>query len=245
MPTIGFPLLLIPLAIYNIVVFLMPGVAFTAPLATVRLISGTEWPVTLGDALLAVSLLLLLFEVIKATRPGAKYLTDHLLSLLAFGGALAEFVLLSPFGTSTFFLLTALTAVDFLAGAASALRHRRYRAVDEIPADHHDMPRGDALERPIADEPAGSWGPEPLQREAARPEPPRPVSPVVPPPAAPQASAPAVVPPVEQIVPAVHEAARDEAKPARKISDWSVADLVHDADPGDTRPPSGKPPSAS
>ena len=33
LPTmIGFPLLLIPFAIYNIFVFLMPGVAFTAPI---------------------------------------------------------------------------------------------------------------------------------------------------------------------------------------------------------------------
>ena len=29
---VGFPLLLIPLAIYNIIVFLMPGVSFTDPL---------------------------------------------------------------------------------------------------------------------------------------------------------------------------------------------------------------------
>ena len=57
--------------------------------------SGTEWPVTLSDILLALGILLLLFEVIKGARPGAKYLTDHLLSLMVFGGAAAEFVLLA------------------------------------------------------------------------------------------------------------------------------------------------------
>ena len=66
---------------------------------------------------------MLLCEVIKGARPGAKYLTDHLLSLLVFGGAAAEFVLLPQFGTSTFFLLTLLALVDFLSGIA--LRRRR------------------------------------------------------------------------------------------------------------------------
>lgn len=239
MPTIGFPLLLIPLAIYNIVVFLMPGVVFTAPLTTVRLMSGAEWPVTFGDALLAVSLLLLLFEVIKATRPGAKYLTDHLLSLVAFGGALAEFLLLSPFGTSTFFLLTVLTAVDFVAGAASALRHRKYRAADEATGDHHNVP-GEALpERPIADEPAGTWEAPMLPRQTVRPDPPPAATAL-----ASQPGALSDVPPAEKISPAVHETAKDEAKLTRKIADWSVADLVRDAEPEDVHSPPGKPPNA-
>ena len=82
MSMIGFPLLLIPLAIYNIVVFLMPGVSLAEPLVKLTLMSGAEWPVSLGDMLLTLGILLLLFEVIKGARPGAKYLTDHLLSLI-------------------------------------------------------------------------------------------------------------------------------------------------------------------
>ena len=84
---VGFPLLLIPLAIYNIIVFLMPGVSFTDPLVKLTLVSGAELPVTLGDVLLTLGILLLLAEVIKGARPGAKYLTDHLLSLIVFGAA--------------------------------------------------------------------------------------------------------------------------------------------------------------
>ena len=86
MSMVGFPLLLIPLAIYNIIVFLMPGVSLAEPLVTLTLMSGAEWPVTLSDILLALGILLLLLEVIKGARPGAKYLTDHLLSLIVFGG---------------------------------------------------------------------------------------------------------------------------------------------------------------
>ena len=123
MSMVGFPLLLIPLAIYNIIAFLMRDVSFAAPLFTLPLTSGTAWPVTLSDALLALGILLLLCEVIKGARPGAKYLTDHLLSLLVVCGAGAEFVLLPQFGTSTYFLLALLALVDFLSGIA--LRARR------------------------------------------------------------------------------------------------------------------------
>jgi len=51
---VGFPLLLIPLAVYNIIVFLMRDVSFAAPIGVnLTLLSGTEWTVTLGDILLA------------------------------------------------------------------------------------------------------------------------------------------------------------------------------------------------
>jgi hypothetical protein len=129
---VGFPLLLIPLAIYNIIVFLMPGVSFTDPLVKLTLMSGAEWPLTLSDVLLALGILLLMCEVIKGARPGAKYLTDHLLSLIVFGAAVAEFVLWPKFGTSTYFLLVALSMVDFLSGLA--LRTRRGAVAATAPA---------------------------------------------------------------------------------------------------------------
>ena len=120
---VGFPLLLIPLAVYNIIVFLMPGVSFTDPVVNLTLMSGAEWQVTLSDILLALGILLLLFEVIKGARPGAKFLTDHLLSLIVFGAAAAEFLLWPKFGNSTYCLLALLALVDFLSGIA--LRARR------------------------------------------------------------------------------------------------------------------------
>ena len=90
---VGFPLLLIPLAVYNIVVWLMPGVSLTEPLIKLTLVSGAEWSIDLSDMLLALGVFLLLLEVMKGARPGAKYLTDHLLSLIVFGAAAAEFLL--------------------------------------------------------------------------------------------------------------------------------------------------------
>ncbi|HEY5965532.1 MAG TPA: hypothetical protein VIU42_16070 [Xanthobacteraceae bacterium] len=182
---VGFPLLLIPLAIYNIIVFLMPGVSFTDPLVKLALVSGAEWTVTLSDVLLTLAILLLLAEVIKGARPGAKYVTDHLLSLIVFGAAAAEFVMWPKFGTSTFFLLTALALVDFLSGLA--LRTRRRAVAVAAPAPSRK-------------------GAAKAEAPAPEPEPPAP-APAAPPPAAipPAAAAPpaAAVPPAASVAESV------------------------------------------
>jgi hypothetical protein len=121
MSRVGFPLLLIPLAVFNIMVFLMSGVSFDAPVLTVPLLSEAKWTFTVSDVLIAFGVLLLMFEIIKGAR--GKYLTDHFLSLLLLCGAAAEFLLLPQFANSTFFFLALLTLVDFFAGIA--LRARR------------------------------------------------------------------------------------------------------------------------
>ncbi len=121
----AFPLLLIPLAVVNIIAFLMPTVSLGAPIYTVPLTSGVSWTVTFSDALIAFGILLMLFEAAKTVRPNGRYLTDHLLSFIVFGGATAEFVMLPQFGNSTFFLLTVLAFVDFVSGITLHLRLRR------------------------------------------------------------------------------------------------------------------------
>lgn len=119
---VSFPLLLIPLAVYNIIVFLMPSVSFTDPLFRLTLVSGAVWAVNLSDMLLAVAALLLLLEVIKGARPGARYVMDHLLSLVVFCAAAAEFLLWPKFASSTYFLLVLLSSVDFFSGLALRVR---------------------------------------------------------------------------------------------------------------------------
>jgi hypothetical protein len=124
LPMVGFPLLLIPLAVYNIIAFLMPSVSFSDVLFNVPMITGETWPVTLADLLLALGVVLLLLEVVKGARPGAKFLMDHLLSLILFGAAAAEFVIWPKFGNSTYFLLVLLAMADFLGGIAQRARRR-------------------------------------------------------------------------------------------------------------------------
>lgn len=132
---VGFPLLLIPLAVYNIIAFLMPSVSFSDVLFKVPMITGESWPVTLADLLLALGVVLLLLEVVKGARPGSKFLMDHLLSLIIFGAAAAEFVMWPKFGNSTFFLLVLLAMADFLGGIAQRTRRRvTYIAETTVPA---------------------------------------------------------------------------------------------------------------
>ena len=107
--------------------------------------------------LVTLGILLLLCEVIKGARPGAKYLTDHLLSLLVLCGAAAEFVLLPQFGTSTYFLLTLLALVDFLSGIA--LRARRGTQVATVPRSP-----GAALPKPPCPSPNRNSTPRPRRR---------------------------------------------------------------------------------
>ncbi|MGY8704232.1 hypothetical protein RAD16_00630 [Bradyrhizobium sp. 18BD] len=142
---VGFPLLLIPLAVYNIIAFLMPSVSFTDVLFKVPMITGETWPVTLADLMLALGIVLLLLEVVKGARPGSKFLMDHLLSLIVFGAAAAEFVMWPKFGNSTFFLLVLLAMADFLGGVAQRTRRRvTYVAETTVPAPRKSKRQAEA-----------------------------------------------------------------------------------------------------
>ena len=56
---LGFPLLLVSFAIYNIIAFLMPGVSWTGTLTSVHMMSGGDWTMSAGDMLVALSIVLL------------------------------------------------------------------------------------------------------------------------------------------------------------------------------------------
>lgn len=160
MSRIGFPLLLIPLAVFNIMVFLMTGVSFDAPVLTVPLLSEAKWTFTVSDVLVAFGVLLLMFEIIKGAR--GKYLTDHLLSFLLLCGAAAEFLLLPQFANSTFFFLALLTLVDFFAGIA--LRARRPARAGVPPVVGTPVPAPEPHPAPVAPAPPAASPPVPLQR---------------------------------------------------------------------------------
>ena len=164
---VGFPLLLIPLAIYNIIVFMMPSVSLTEALVSVPLPSGAAWSVTLSDMLVALGILMVLLEVIKGARPGAKFLTDHLLSLIVFGVALAEFLLWPRFASSTYFLLVLLALTDFLTSVA--LRVRRTPAAAGVGRSVRRDPVEDRREPAHAEE---AWSPrhEPGSHTPAEPK---------------------------------------------------------------------------
>jgi hypothetical protein len=129
----GFPLLIIPLAIYNMVVFLMPGVPWTdkVPGTAVRLPSQAEWAVTYGDVLIFIALFLLFVEVLKASRAAGKPVLDHLLSVAVFVAMIAELLLVDRAATSTFAVITAISLVEVAAGTVLPRRvARRPRGIE-------------------------------------------------------------------------------------------------------------------
>jgi hypothetical protein len=127
---IGFPLLIISFAIYNMIAFLTPGFDWAAAPYSFPLKSGVQWGPTFGDAFLVFSLLLLMFEVIKCIRHG-RSLVEHFLVLLLACGAAAEFALVKEASTSLFMLFVAICFVDLFAGFAAGLRRARRAVVVE------------------------------------------------------------------------------------------------------------------
>jgi hypothetical protein len=119
---LGFPLLLITFAVYNIVAFLMPGVSWTGTLFSVHMVSGADWSMSAGDLLVTLAIFLLGGEIIKATRIGTRSILDHSLSLVVFLGMLVEFLLVQQTATGTFFILLVISLVDVIAGFAVTLR---------------------------------------------------------------------------------------------------------------------------
>ena len=69
---IGFPLLIVPFAIYNIIAFLMPGVAWSGTVTSVHMMSGADWTMSAGDLLVALAILMLFVEMLKSTRIGIR-----------------------------------------------------------------------------------------------------------------------------------------------------------------------------
>ena len=116
MSLIGFPLLVIPFAIYNIVAFLFPSVGWTNDIVRIHMMSGADWTFTPGDLLTAIGILILFVEMLKATRLSSRTMMDHILSMILFIVMLIEFLMVKQAATGTFFLLLILSFVDVVGG---------------------------------------------------------------------------------------------------------------------------------
>ena len=78
--------------------------------------SGVTMTFTTADALVALGLILLYLEILKATRTSADSIIDHVLSMALFVVALLEMILIPGMGTSAFALVVLLTLIDVVAG---------------------------------------------------------------------------------------------------------------------------------
>ena len=119
-----FPLLILVLAAYNVVVFFTKLTTESAVFA-IALPSKDALAVSLGGLLVVLGLLLLYVEIVKATRTSTVAVVDHVLSMAVFVAALLEFLLLKGFGTLTFFLITLTTFIDVIAGFTVTIQGAR------------------------------------------------------------------------------------------------------------------------
>ena len=120
----AFPLLVLPVLLYNLVLLSMKGglgatdaaLQLAQPLFTIHMTSGGAWPVSLGDLSLAAALVVMFIELLKSTNSRNVAIINHSLSMILFVACLVEFLLLKGFSTSVFFLLTMMVLLDVLAG---------------------------------------------------------------------------------------------------------------------------------
>lgn len=116
--------MIIPVVIYNILAL---GGATISTIESMRLrldtdvfavpmTSGATWHITPGHALVAGSLLMLFFELIKSTGIGRAAVMNHAFSLILFVVCLVEFLLFPAFATSVFFLIMVMALLDVMAG---------------------------------------------------------------------------------------------------------------------------------
>jgi hypothetical protein len=119
----SIPLLAFVIIAY--VAFAAGGADFTLTRFTVPMPSGAVWNISLGDMMLAFSLFVLFFEVLKSTRTGGNSVVDHALSMMVFVACLILFLIWPPAGTSLFFLIMLTTLVDVIAGFSVTIRSAR------------------------------------------------------------------------------------------------------------------------
>jgi len=117
----AFPKMLIAVVVYNVLIFGGAGLGrqasdLLAQSFPITVFSGDVWKISLGDGLVALALLLLFIEIIKATRTSRREILNHALSTLTLMAAVAEFIAVKGFGTSTFFLITVMCLFDVVAG---------------------------------------------------------------------------------------------------------------------------------
>ncbi|MCG8595407.1 MAG: hypothetical protein MI785_13745 [Kiloniellales bacterium] len=112
---LSIPLLILAVGLYNVLA-LTGGPSVDAPALSLTLPSGTLLPLSYGDLLVILGLVLLFVEIFKATRTGTASIIDHLLSVGLFVFCLIELILFPAFGTTIFLFLTLMTLIDVVAG---------------------------------------------------------------------------------------------------------------------------------
>ena len=122
----SFPFTLVPLILYNVVVFLLPGLIEPDQCLTqvfsVGLFSGALWTFTFGDLMVTLGLAMLFIEIINAASVGRRAVGNHVVSILVLLVYAIEFLVVQKAATSAFFNLMLISLIDVLAGVVITIR---------------------------------------------------------------------------------------------------------------------------
>ena len=105
----AIPLMIVPFIIYNAIMIGIAGTGIEGlpvPLLELQMMSGALWSMSLGDLLIVIGLVMMFFEILKATRTGSWSVIDHLLSTFLFVA----------------FILMVIAFVDVIAGFSVSIR---------------------------------------------------------------------------------------------------------------------------
>lgn len=109
------PLMLVPLIAYTLVIIGGVG-ALEAQLFSLSMMSGGQLVFRLGDAVLLLGLVMLFVEIVRSTSTKSNTLINHGLSMGLLLISLIAFLLVAPYASAVFLLLTFMIGLDVLAG---------------------------------------------------------------------------------------------------------------------------------
>lgn len=121
----AIPLMIVPFILYNAIIIGVAGAGvpmLDETVTSLAMMSGALWTMSVGDLLIVIALVMLFFEVLKATRTGSSSVVDHLLSVFLFVAFLVEFLLVQNAATHVFFILMVIAFIDVIAGFAVSIR---------------------------------------------------------------------------------------------------------------------------
>lgn len=141
-----FPFSLIPLVLYVLAAIVLydhanyivePGEVALHPFWSRaafdwQLVSGQNWALSYGDALVAFAILLLLVSLLRAASSWRTTVLGNMLGVLVLCVDIVLFLTVEFAGTSTFFLLTMIALVDTLATVALSMV-ASHSSVDALP----------------------------------------------------------------------------------------------------------------
>ena len=104
------------LAVVYLIVAAVFGNVLERTIFSLTLPSTSTWTFMVRDLFLVLGLFLLYLEILKSTRTGRGQIVEHIVSMLVFIGCLLLFLLVRQTGSTTFLLITVMSAIDVIAG---------------------------------------------------------------------------------------------------------------------------------